>query len=89
MFLTLLISIYIAIQSGYKLIWRDEFNESKWSYDLGGDGWGNRELEFYTNRGQNAYVSDGKLNIREIKRSYEGKDYSSARILTKVKFEFL
>ena len=89
LFLTLLISIYAVVPAGYKLIWSDEFEGSsidgtKWGYDIGG-GWGNNELEYYTNRGQNAYVSDGKLHIKTIKENYEGKKYTSARMLTKGK----
>ena len=39
----------------WKLSWSDEFNynglpdSTKWSYDVGGNGWGNNELEYYTN----------------------------------------
>ena len=47
LFLTLLISIYTTVPAGYKLVWRDEFEGSsidgtKWGYDIGGDGWGNK-----------------------------------------------
>jgi len=43
--------------AGFKLVWSDEFNgadgsspdSSKWTYDTGGKGWGNNELECYTN----------------------------------------
>ncbi len=43
-----------------KPIWQDEFDYSgkpdpaKWGYDLGGNGWGNNELQNYTNRLENA-----------------------------------
>ena len=55
LFLTLFIAIYTAVPQGYKLVWSDEFegnsiDGSKWVYDLGGGGWGNNELECYTNR---------------------------------------
>jgi beta-glucanase (GH16 family) len=93
LFLTLFIAIYTAVPQGYRLVWSDEFegnsiDGSKWVYDLGGGGWGNNELECYTNRGQNSYVADGMLHIKAIKESYEGKDYTSARMKTKGKFEF-
>ena len=50
--------------SGWTLVWSDEFNgtngstpdPAKWTYDLGGGGWGNQELETYTNRAVNAQV---------------------------------
>src|SRR5208283_725519 len=56
---------------GYHLVWSDEFNSpdgslpdpAKWTYDLGGEGWGNEELEFYTNHPQNAHVASGNLVI--------------------------
>jgi beta-glucanase (GH16 family) len=91
--LSLLVSSLCGVPAGYRLVWSDEFegnsiDGSKWGYDLGGGGWGNNELEYYTNRGQNSYVQDGILHIKAIKESFEGKDYTSARMLTKGKFEF-
>src|SRR5882762_9625187 len=57
--------------SGYTLVWSDEFSgadgtapdSSKWTYDTGGNGWGNNELECYTNLTQNAQVQGGNLVI--------------------------
>src|SRR5207302_987342 len=54
---------------GWTVVWSDEFNgadgsapdSSKWIYDLGGKGWGNSELECYTNRLQNAQIKGGHL----------------------------
>ena len=90
---SLILSIYTAVPAGYKLVWSDEFegnsiDGSKWGYDIGGGGWGNNEYEYYTNRRENSYVADGVLHIKAIKESFEGKDYTSARMLTKGKFEF-
>jgi len=53
--------------ANYKLVWSDEFSgpdgsspdSSKWTYDIGGNGWGNNELEYYTNRTQNAQIKGG------------------------------
>lgn len=92
----LLLSLIIAVFSvpdGYKLVWSDEFNGdsidySKWGYDLGGSGWGNNELEYYTDRRENSYVSNGVLHIRALKENYGGRSYTSARMLSKGKFEF-
>ena len=76
------------------LYWSDEFNvdgapdPTKWGYDLGGGGWGNSELEYYTSRSENAVVSQGVLKIKAIKESYEGSQYTSARLLSKGKFSF-
>jgi beta-glucanase (GH16 family) len=81
------------------VIWSDEFNQpdnstpdtAKWAYDLGGNGWGNNELETYTNSADNAFIasdpnaSDGKaLVIKAIKSSSGG--YTSARLKTQGKF---
>ncbi|CCH01457.1 glycoside hydrolase family 16 [Fibrella aestuarina BUZ 2] len=72
-----------------KLVWADEFDKdglpdpAKWGYDVGGNGWGNNELQYYTRaRAENARVEKGNLIIEAIKEPYEGKAYSSARLLT-------
>jgi beta-glucanase (GH16 family) len=76
----------------WRLVWSDEFNgtggidSSKWSAQTGGGGWGNNELEFYTDRVENAYQADGNLNIKAIKETYKGRDYTSARLVTQNKF---
>lgn len=75
--------------------WQDEFeyvgkpDSTKWGYDLGGNGWGNNESQNYTNNLENAYVKDGLLTITAIKEPSNGRNYSSARILTKGKGDFL
>lgn len=79
---------------GYRLIWSDEFNgatidPSNWGFDIGGSGWGNNELQYYTNRPENAFLSNGNLVIEARKESYEGRNYTSARLLTKGKRDFL
>ena len=76
--LTLLISAF-SVPDGYNLVWNDEFNgnaldTTKWDFDIGGNGWGNNELEYYTNREENVYLSDGLLPIRALKENYEGKN---------------
>ncbi|WP_121354566.1 glycoside hydrolase family 16 protein [Flavisolibacter nicotianae] len=76
-------------------VWQDEFDytgrpdPAKWGYDLGGSGWGNNELEYYTNAESNAGVANGKLSITARKEQKEGRDYTSARLVTKNKFDFL
>lgn len=83
---------------GWKLVWSDEFNgtaldRSKWSYDIGDGfysydenkwitGWGNKELQYYTNAPSNVFVRDGHLHLRAVKESYQGKGYTSGRITT-------
>jgi beta-glucanase (GH16 family) len=81
--------------TGFTLAWSDEFNgadgsspdASKWTYDTGGNGWGNNELEYYTNRTQNAQIKGGDLVITAQKETYTGSDgvtrnYTSARLKT-------
>jgi beta-glucanase (GH16 family) len=83
----------------WQLTWSDEFDQpegsapdaSKWSYDVGGNGWGNNELESYTKRPKNAHIEHGALVISAFAESYTGEDgitrpYTSARLLTKGKF---
>jgi beta-glucanase (GH16 family) len=65
------------------LVWADEFNSGisgDWSYDIGGGGWGNNELEYY--RSENAYAQNGNLVIVAKKESYGGYQYTSARLKT-------
>ena len=65
-------------------------NPNKWSYDIGGDGWGNHELEYYTNgNNNNAILDSGFLHIVAKKESMNGMNYTSARMLTKGKAEWL
>ncbi len=74
-------------RSGWMMIWHDEFtgNELKvknWAFDIGGDGWGNNELQYYTGRSENARVEDGLLIIEARAEEYENNNFTSARIKT-------
>ncbi|MGI8467392.1 MAG: glycoside hydrolase family 16 protein [Pyrinomonadaceae bacterium] len=97
-------SVFAAPAHYKKLAFRDEFNapegapvdSTKWTAEIGGGGWGNQELEYYTNSPENAY-HDGKgsLVIKAIKLAaplsfncwYGQCGYTSARLVTKGKFE--
>lgn len=74
--------------------WQSEFDKngfpdtSKWSYNTGGHGWGNNEKQFYT-REKNVFTKNGLLYIVSKKESYNGADYTSARMVTKNKGDFL
>ncbi|WP_218824303.1 glycoside hydrolase family 16 protein [Pontibacter ummariensis] len=76
-------------------VWADEFDytgqpdQTKWGYDLGGTGWGNNELQNYTNLPENARVAEGKLIITARKEKSGNREYSSARLVTKDKGDFL
>ena len=77
-----------------ELSWSDEFDggaisTSKWGYDLGGGGWGNNELQAYTNSNTNAYVSGGNLTIVARREQSGSNAYTSARLLTKNKQTFV
>lgn len=78
-------------EATYQLVWNDEFNinglpdNTRWSYDIGGNGWGNEEAQYYTSNIKNAEVKDGYLYITAIKEELEGKKYTSARLVTKAK----
>src|SRR5437868_4034540 len=85
--------------AAWELAWSDEFNGTsgsavdsmKWSFDIGGKGWGNNELETYTSRTANAHLEGGSLIIKAIEEILTGPDnitrnYTSARLVTKNKF---
>lgn len=79
--------------AGYHLVWQDEFtgkklDEGDWNYESGGGGWGNNELEHYTSRPENVFLSQGNLVIEARKEDYGGSHYTSARITTQGKKEF-
>lgn len=89
---------FVKTISPYKLVWCDEFDkdgfpdEKNWSYATKGNatGWGNNEAQFYTASDEkNAYVSDGTLKIIARKEEKEGKKYTSARLTTKGKGDWL
>lgn len=78
-----------------ELVWADEFdvdgapNPDNWVYDIGTglNGWGNNELQYYTDRPENIVVQNGYLIITAREESFQGSNYTSARIKTKGKFE--
>ncbi|MCX6180824.1 MAG: family 16 glycosylhydrolase [Bacteroidetes bacterium] len=72
------------------LVWADEFDsaglpdQQKWKYQVGAGGWGNNELQYYTNaRSENSRVENGNLIIEARKEAYKGSQYTSARISSK------
>jgi beta-glucanase (GH16 family) len=73
------------------LVWQDEFsatsvNQEDWTYEIGGSGWGNDELQYY--REENTSIVDGHLVITANVESFGGSDYTSSRLITKGKKEF-
>jgi len=81
--------VYVPDPDPANLVWFDEFeaggspDANKWSYDIGGSGWGNNEQQYYTSRSENAFISNGILNIRAVRETYQGKEYTSARMVTR------
>lgn len=86
-------------KSAWTLVWRDEFHRPdgslpdarKWNLETGGNGWGNQELEYYTDRPENVHIEHGHLVITARREDYTGKDgvsrhFTSARIKTQGKF---
>jgi len=84
----------------WALVWSDEFNggngsvpdRTKWVIETGGNGWGNNELEYYTNRLQNVQIQDGNLAITARREGYSDNEgvfrgYTSARLKTQHKFQ--
>ncbi len=85
----------LPVQAAWQLVWNDEFNgaavdTTKWTYDIGTGppypGWGNNELQFYTSRPQNVFVTNGFLHIVARQESYQGASYTSARLKTQGRF---
>lgn len=78
----------------YDLVWSDEFDyegapdPAKWDYDLGGSGWGNNELPYYT-EGDNVNISDGLLTITLRKEAKGGRYYTSTRLVSRQKGDWL
>jgi beta-glucanase (GH16 family) len=85
----------------WTLVWSDEFagpagalvDATKWVSETGGHGWGNEELQYYTDRARNAHLTgDGFLVIEAQREAFTGPDgtrreYTSARLKTQQRFD--
>ena len=84
----------VTVTVARSLVWSDEFDApgapdpAKWGYDIGAGGWGNNELQYYTNRLDNAIISNGTLKIIAKRESFSGSPFTSARLLSRGKFSF-
>jgi beta-glucanase (GH16 family) len=84
----------VNVSVARSLVWSDEFDApgapdpAKWGYDIGAGGWGNNELQYYTNRLDNAIISNGTLKIIAKRESFSGSPFTSARLLSRGKFSF-
>lgn len=100
---TFLILIYVGCENSEdqtvatfsNLVLEDEFDtdgvidSSIWTYDIGTgqNGWGNNELQYYTDRPENVTVQNGVLIITARQEQFNGSGYTSARIKTEGLFE--
>jgi beta-glucanase (GH16 family) len=81
----------------WKLVWADEFDApdgsaidpTRWTFDTGGGGWGNGEWEYYTDTTDNAYIQDGALVIKATKDQNADHSYTSARVVTRGRGDWL
>ena len=80
----------------YTLVWYDNFDNSeidlnKWNFEIGTGnwGWGNNEAQYYTNSPENAYIDNGILVIQALHENYGGMSYTSARLTTKNKGDWM
>src|ERR1041385_8395718 len=92
-FLMVISTSVFAQTSNWELVWADEFNgptisRTNWVYDIGGNGWGNNERQFYTDRATNSFIAvepgSGKscMVIQALAEKYQNRAYTSARIKT-------
>lgn len=77
----------------YQLVWSDEFdgsalNTDVWNIEVNGNGGGNQEKQYYTDRLENLRVEDGNLVIEARKEAYNNREYTSARINSRDKRYF-
>lgn len=77
----------------WQLVWSDEFsqangsapNSDNWNYDIGGGGWGNQEIQYYTDSTNNAREENGMLVIEAREENFGGRNHTSARLKTQGK----
>ncbi|OON70225.1 hypothetical protein B0919_05680 [Hymenobacter sp. CRA2] len=95
----LLFLFQLPARAQQRLVWEDNFdgpaiNASNWTFDQGDGcaqgvcGWGNSELETYTNRPDNARVENGNLVIEARREAYQGRSFTSARLKTLGRVQF-
>ncbi|MCE5186263.1 MAG: Ig-like domain-containing protein [Planctomycetaceae bacterium] len=95
LFILLSISLLPCFASA-DLIWSDEFdgtsiNKNVWTWDVGGHGWGNGQMEYNTARRENSYIDNGSLVLearREFYKEATTNQFTSARMLTQGRFAF-
>lgn len=91
--LVLLTAFTLSSARAQTPLWSEEFNTpnldpSTWTFDVGGSGFGNQELQYYTNRPQNVSIQNGSLVITGRREAYNDKQFTSARLKTHGRFAF-
>jgi len=92
---SLAVMFSVSAEAAYKLVWSDEFNEpqidtTNWEHQVfPGHASGNNELQYYTDRPENSYIENGCLVIQALKENYKDHKYTSARLSTAGKRDFL
>ncbi|MCL1868152.1 MAG: family 16 glycosylhydrolase [Paludibacter sp.] len=81
------------LSGDFTLIWADEFDGASydntiWSPQIAGDGFGNNELQYYTGNSNNIFTRDGCLVLKAIRENYGGRQYTSGKIWTQNKKYF-
>lgn len=79
-----------------KIIFLEDFSkyktktidQTKWNFEIGGYGFGNEELQYYTHREKNCFIENGILHLKAYKEDYENNHYTSCKIFTYQKFSF-
>lgn len=87
------VSAFGQTSGNWQLVWSDEFsqangsapNSDNWNYDIGGGGWGNQEIQYYTNSTSNAREENGMLIIEAREENFGGRNHTSARLKTQGK----
>ena len=87
-----LLSISYHSSAQWEMIWNDEFNNSildnsKWINDVGGNGWGNNEAQFYTAGSANLTMNNGFATITAKAQQLGSNQYTSAKIISKNLFD--
>jgi len=92
--LTVLLACAPTLVTAQVPIWAEEFNgpaldRSIWTFQAGGSGFGNGELQYYTNRPENVRIEDGQLVIEARRENYLGdKSFTSSRLVSNGRFAF-
>jgi beta-glucanase (GH16 family) len=73
---------------GCQIVWSDEFDgpeidKTKWAYMVGGGGFGNNEMQWYSNKPENSRTEGGKLVITTLKQKMAGWPYTSAKLTSR------